>query len=79
MTKNVTWEVELLKKELLAQGDLLNQEILERRAEVDRLKIQVDALKKLLDQLQPGFISKFDGIYAEERQKFDPERERSAS
>jgi len=75
---HLTRQIQTLKQELLVQGEQLESETLGRKAEVDRLKIEVQTLKKLLDELQPGFLAKYDKLYATERQSFDPELEKSA-
>ncbi len=72
-------ETRTLKVGLLAQGEKFNQETLDRKAEVDRLKIKIEALKRLLDEIQPGFAAAFDRVYAEECLRFDPELDREAS
>jgi len=75
---HLTREIETIKQELLIQGEQLDSEILGRKAEVDRLKIEVQTFKKLLDELQPGLLARFEKLYASERQQFDPELEKSA-
>jgi hypothetical protein len=71
-------QIEILKQENLVQGELLENERLERKAEVGRLKIEIQTLKKLLNEISPGFLAKYDDLYANERQRFDPELEKSA-
>lgn len=71
-------QIEILKQENLVQGEQLENEKLERKAEVGRLKIEIQTLKKLLNELNPGFLAKYDKLYANERQSFDPELEKSA-
>ncbi|MFL5815506.1 MAG: hypothetical protein ACJ763_18160 [Bdellovibrionia bacterium] len=71
-------QIETLKQELIVQGEQLDSEVLSRKAEVGRLKIEIQTLKKLLDELQPGFMAKYDKLYSNERQSFDPELENSA-
>jgi hypothetical protein len=71
-------QIETLKQELLVQGEQLENEVLSRKAEVGRLKIEIQTLKKLLDELQPGFMAKYDKLYSDERLSFDPELEKSA-
>jgi hypothetical protein len=72
-------EIELLKNELLVQGELLERERLDRKTETDHLKLEVRTLKKLIDQGTPGFLAKFQSLYASERENYDPELEKSAS
>lgn len=71
-------QIETLKQELIVQGEQLENEVLARKAEVGRLKIEIQTLKKLLDETQPGFIAKYEKLYSNERQSFDPELEKSA-
>lgn len=75
----LTHQEEILKKELMVQSEQLSREILERKAEVDRLKIEIQSLKRLLEQRQPGTLLQYEKIYDEECRKFDPEIEKSAS
>jgi hypothetical protein len=69
-------EVHLLKKELEVQGELLTQERLDRKAEVDRLRLELDTLKRLFEESEPGFLKRFDRLYAQETRTWDPELER---
>lgn len=71
-------DVQLLKKEIEVQGELLTQEKLERRAEVDELRLQIGALKRLLDQFNPGFSERFEAFYSQERLLYNPELEKKA-
>jgi hypothetical protein len=71
-------QIETLKQELIVQGEQLENEVLARKAEIGRLKIEIQTLKKLLDEQQPGFTAKYEKLYANERQSFDPELEKSA-
>lgn len=63
----------LLKKELEVQGELLSTERVERKAEIDQLRLELETLKRLIDLLHPGTRADFDRIYAEQRQVFNPE------
>lgn len=75
---HLTHEIETLKQELLVQGEQLESEVLERKAEVGRLKLEIQTLKKLLEENQPGFIARYEKSYSAERHNFDPEVEKSA-
>ncbi len=66
-------EIHLLKKEIEIQGDLLNQEILERKEEIDLLRLEFNSFKHLLEELQPGFLEKFERIYNLEKNSWNPE------
>ena len=69
-------EVHLIKKEIEVQGDLLNQERLERKSEIDQLRLEVETLKKMFEQIHPGFLKKFEETYTQEKQTWNPELEK---
>jgi hypothetical protein len=69
-------ELHLLKKELEAQGELLSQERLDRRADVDQLRLELESFKQLIERLHPGAIAKLREIYAKESRSWNPEFER---
>ena len=69
-------ELALLRKELETQGELLNRERLERKEEVDRLRLELETLKCLLEELEPGFLKRYEALYAREKQSWDPELEK---
>lgn len=69
-------EVHLLKKELEIQGELLNQERLERKSEIDQLRLELETIKKLCEQIHPGFLLRFDKLYATEKYIWNPELEK---
>jgi hypothetical protein len=71
-------DVQLLKKEIEVQGELLNQERLDRKVEVDQLRLRIDTMKRLLDQLHPGFTQQYDALLPQERQVYDPELDKKA-
>lgn len=70
--KNTT-EIHLIKKEVEAQGDLLTQEVNERRAEIDQLRLELETLKKMMETLRPGFLKDYQTIYEEVRLRCNPE------
>jgi hypothetical protein len=41
-------DLQLLQKELEIQGELLNQERLERKADIERLRLELEALREEL-------------------------------
>ncbi len=47
-------DLHLLQKELEAQGELLNQEIAERKADIERLRQEIEDLRELLAQRKAG-------------------------
>lgn len=69
-------EIHLLKKEIEVQGDLLNQECLERKADIDRLRLELNTLKELFEQIHPGFQKRLEEVYEQEKQTWDPELEK---
>lgn len=71
-------DIELLKRQLETQGEQCARERLERKAEVDRLRLEVEALKRALDRMSPGFLKRFDEAYADERREWNPELEKPA-
>ena len=72
-------EIHLLKKELEVQGELLSQERLERRAEIDRLRLELETLKKLFEEIHPGFLKRFDRFYIQEKNTWNPELEKKGA
>lgn len=66
-------EIRLLKKEIEAQGDFLNQERLERVTEVDQLKIEIEAIKESLREVFPDFLDIFERSYGKILQTYNPE------
>ena len=76
LPKSNVSDLQLLHKELETMGDDLDRERLELRGEIDDLKIQIQALKKSLNQLLPGFDASWKKAYDEELQSFDPESQR---
>jgi len=70
-------DVYLLKKEIEVQGELLNREYLERKSDVDQLRLEFKALVKLLDQIEPGFEKQLHELYEDEKHSWNPEAEAS--
>ncbi len=66
-------EIQLLKKEIEAQGEFLSSERLERKAEIDQLKIELESITRTLDRMVAGFQPVFKQMKAEMIQSFDPE------
>ena len=69
-------EIQLLKKEVEVQGDLQNEERLERKTEIDHLRLQLETLKRIFEQTQPGFLKKFNKAYEQEKLNWNPELEK---
>lgn len=71
---NVTQaDLHLLRKEIEAQGEFISQERLERSADVDRIEIQIAALRQVLEDAIPDFDKKYQEAYAQCLQNFNPE------
>lgn len=66
-------ELHLLQKEIEVQGDLLNQEQLERQSEIDDLRLELNALKRQFEQLYPGFLKDFAKFYEREKEIWNPD------
>ncbi|HUP57646.1 MAG TPA: hypothetical protein VM598_09360 [Bdellovibrionota bacterium] len=72
-------DIQRLRRELEAQGELLMQERLDRKAEVDELSLEIEALKQLLARMHPGFLARYQETLVEERRIWNPElRKREA-
>ena len=69
----------MIKKELETVGELLNSEQLERKAGIDKLMITVEALKRTLSIMMPGFTEQYRRTYEDSIQAFDPERNQASS
>jgi hypothetical protein len=69
----------LLLKEIETQGELFIQEKLERKAEIDRLRLELEALKVSIGNLIPDFREEFEKNYQDLLQNFDPETGRPAA
>jgi hypothetical protein len=70
-------DIQILRKELEIQGDLFNQERLDRRAETDHLVLELNTLKKFLAEIFPNFQERFQFCYESEKQNSNPEVKRS--
>jgi hypothetical protein len=67
-------EIQLLKKEIEAQGEFISQERLERLAETDKLKIELESIKETLQEILPDFLQAFERNYGRILQTFNPEQ-----
>lgn len=66
-------DLHLLKKEIEAQGEFLNQERLDRTSDIDRLRIELASLKATLEKLVPEFSRTYEEVFSEKLQSFNPE------
>jgi hypothetical protein len=69
----MTRELRLIQKELESLGEALEDERLGNRSEIDRLKVQLEAIKQALDACVPGFKAAFDRSQDDLKQHYDPE------
>lgn len=69
-------DLHLLKKEIETLGESWDQDRLERRSEIDRLRMEVHAIRDALGALVPRFTDAYNESYNELLQTFDPEAER---
>jgi hypothetical protein len=66
-------EIDLLKKGLENLGDTLVNERLERKAEVDKLRLQLEAIRRTLERHLPDFVAQYEKTYRDLVQYYDPE------
>jgi hypothetical protein len=71
-------DLKLLKEELSVQGDLLEQERLERKTEIDELRLELETLRHYLEEKDPEFRKRFCEIRDRKRQKWNPELRKHA-
>jgi hypothetical protein len=72
-------DIQRIRRELEAQGELLVQEKLDRRGVVDELRLEIEAQKQLLARINPGFLARYEEALVEERRIWNPElRKREA-
>lgn len=67
-------DLELLLKELENQGEILEREQIERKAEIDHLRLELEAIRTTLKVLLPEFARRYDTTYDDLLQRFDPEK-----
>jgi hypothetical protein len=77
-TSSTRGEVNFIKQEIDALGELLKSERLDRKTEIDLLQIDIQTLKKTLEALIPGFNQVYKNTYSEIVLNFDPEAQRDA-
>jgi hypothetical protein len=58
-------EFHLLKKEIETMGEQLSAEGLDRKAEADELRIEIEAIKKTLESVLPNFLELYEKQYAD--------------
>lgn len=72
-TKISPGEIQLIEKELEALGESWEKERLERRSEIDGLKVEVQAIRKALGSALPEFDRAYQQTYQDQLRAFDPE------
>jgi len=53
-------DIQLIQKQIEIQGDLISRERLDREAEIERLRIELAAIKHFLDERFPEFMDSFE-------------------
>jgi uncharacterized protein YPO0396 len=66
-------QIEDMKKEIEATGAIAEKRAIELRADIDRLKLEVIALKAFLKDEFPEFEKRFPGILKETVKRIPPE------
>ena len=66
-------EIQLLQREIEAQGEWLSRERLERKTETDRLRLEVETLKRILSRLHPELAAEIGQEGERVRREFNPE------
>ena len=72
-TKMALSEIQLLQREIESHGEWLSREQLERQAEVDRLHLELETLRRTLSRLHPDFAVTYQEEREAARDKFNPE------
>jgi hypothetical protein len=68
-------EIQLLQREIEAHGEWLSREGLERKTDTDRLRMELEALKRVISRLHPEFLEAFQDEMEVVRLEFNPETE----
>jgi len=66
-------ETQLLQREIEAQGEWLNREKLDRKTETDRLRVELEALRRIMQKLHPEFSQWYRDELEAVRLEFNPE------
>lgn len=66
-------QISSLRKELSLSGTEIDNKLLELRADVDRIKLELAALRAFLGAVNPSFEEQFPQILARTIQEVDPE------
>lgn len=74
LTAAENMEIHRLHQEIEALGERFDEERLEWRAQLSRLRLEAEALRRLLAERDPMFDSEFRDSFEELRHTFDPEK-----
>lgn len=66
-------QIEELESELRLSGEFTNRRLLDMKAEMDRLKLELTVLARFLEREMPSFTRDFQSIREEVFQEVDPE------
>jgi len=66
-------DIHLLNQEIKLLGEALAEERLKRKTDVDRLRLEIEALRDFLNEMNPGFRGKYEESLARERLRWNPE------
>jgi hypothetical protein len=66
-------DVHLLSQEIKLLGEALAEERLKRKTDVDRLRLEIEALRDFLNEMNLDFRGKYEEFLACERLKWNPE------
>ncbi len=69
-------EIQLLQREIEAHGEWLSRKELDRKTDTDRLRTELEALKRVISKLHPDFAKAFREEMEVVRLEFNPEIER---
>ncbi|MGK5087609.1 hypothetical protein WDW86_08630 [Bdellovibrionota bacterium FG-2] len=69
-------DMHLLKREIELLGESLEAQRLAQQGELGHVKLELDTLKRYLEEHFLGFENRFEALYREEQQKFNPENSR---
>ena len=68
-------QIDQIERELRLSGEALDSRNLEVRADIDRIKLEIAALKKFLKTALPDFEERYREIFSRTVEEVDPESE----
>lgn len=66
-------QINKLAQELKFSGENTEDRLIQLRADIDRCKLKVEALRRFLESAFPSFTSQFNDILEQVRQEVNPE------